>query len=295
MIGEDFRFGSTWLSDFDMKMYDPNNEQEFPEIVIEKSDTSSQLAKPNHFGVYYSNTLTLNFLILKDCDQFYNQNDYILTGEDINEVRAWLESPKMPTELYVTNNTNEESTYYYGIFTNISPFVISGDCYGFYLVFTCDSPYGYSEEKTVTCSFESSNTATATFNNLSSEKDEYLKPVITVISDDVFGADETLSITNLSDNGNTMSINLPEDIETLIIDCEKKIIKDGNGNLIPINEIGLTTPVSSEYNFVSADSFIFYWLSFVYGENQLSIELSQTNTVDTIEISAKYIMKTGGF
>ena len=51
MIGEDFRFGSTWLSDFDMKMYDPSNEQAFPEIAIEKSDMSSQLSKPNHFGL----------------------------------------------------------------------------------------------------------------------------------------------------------------------------------------------------------------------------------------------------
>lgn len=296
MIGEDFRFGSTWLSDFDMKMYDPSNEQAFPEIAIEKSDMSSQLSKPNHFGVYYSDVLTLEFFILKSYELFNTQDEFLLTGDDINTLRAWLESPKVPTELYVTNNEIEESTYYYGIFTNISPFVVSGNCYGLHLVFTCDSPYGYSEEKTVTHTFGVSEyTATLVFNNLSSEKNEYLKPTITVISRSTFGSGETLSITNQSDNRNVMSINIPEGIETLIIDCDRKIVKDGDGNLIPANEIGLTTPVSSEYNFISADSFLFYWLSLVYGENQLNVELSVTNTVDEIEISGKYIMKTGGF
>ena len=107
MIGEDFRFGSTWLSDFDMKMYDPSNEQAFPEIAIEKSDMSSQLSKPNHFGVYYPDVLTLEFFILKSYELFNTQDEFLLTGDDINTLRAWLESPKVPTELYVTNSVDD--------------------------------------------------------------------------------------------------------------------------------------------------------------------------------------------
>lgn len=295
MIGEDFKFGSSWLSDFSMRMYDSEDTPSFVTRNIEKGDITAQRAKPNHFTTTYSDALILNFFILKDDDVCETQEDFKLTGDEINYLRSWLESPRKPTELICLTEEDEFNVHYYGVFTSVQPYMIAGDCYGLNLEFTCNSPYGYSDEYLTTYTMQSGVTEYVKYyNNESAEKNEYVKPVLIINADGTF-IGEQLTITNMSDDSNAMVLTLPSGLSKLVIDCEKKTIKDGSGNLLPLSAVGVTTPSSSDYNFISTESYLFYWLSLVPDMNKLKFNLASSNKVKTIQISARYIIKSGGF
>lgn len=295
MVGEDFMYGSSWLSDFDMMMVSSEDAQQFVSRNFDRGDITSLRAKPNHYSAIYNDSLTLSFFIMKTdgCDE---QDKYKITGDEVHYLRSWLESPKKPTELVVTNDENEINVHYYGIFSSVQPFVHEDSCYGLYLTFTCDSPYGYSDEFKMRYNISSSVVAVSgKFVNMSAEHEEYLMPVVTISSSSTFGSNETLSIKNVSDNNKEMVLTLPQGSSKLVIDCEKKIVTDGNGNLVTMSSLGVTVPQNSTYNFISTDMFVFYWLSLVHGENRLTFTPSSTNTISTVEISTKYIVKSGGF
>lgn len=90
-----------------------------------------------------------------------------------------------------------------------------------------------------------------------------------------------------------MQINIPSGISKLYIDCENKQIYDNNNKFYTFEEIGITIPSSSYYNFVSADTYVFYWLRFVQGNNNLSFKSSNSN-VSQVRIKTNYPIKVGG-
>lgn len=295
MIGEDFMYGNSWLSDFDMMMVTPDDAQQFVSRTFDRGEITAVRPKPNHFATVYNDTLSLNFFIMKSdgCDV---QERYKLTGDEIHYLRAWLESPKKPTELVVNIEDDDLNVHYFGVFTSVQPFIFEDACYGLYLTFTCNAPYGYSDDFVMRYPINASVIAiSGKYMNMSAEHEEYLRPVVTISSLSTFGSNETLSIKNISDNNNEMTLTLPSGLSKLVVDCEKKIITDGSGNLVPLSSVGVTIPQNSVYNFISTDMFVFYWLSFVADENRLTFTPSITNTISTIEISSRYIIKSGGF
>ena len=236
MLGYDFIYGGDWLSQFNMIMCDPKDEQAFVSRNIDKSDITPTRPSPFHFGVTYADTLKLDFLIVKD-DEIVDSKK--LSEEEIHYLRAWLESPKKPTELIVTYDSDDSTVHYYGIFTDVQPFIVAGTCYGLYLTFQCDSPYGYSDD--IVCKYypQSVGSFSGIYYNLSAEYQEYLLPKIIIKSTSSFGEGETLSIKNETHN-RTMNISLPQGISGIIVDCKKKIITDTNGNLLPLSVLGIT-------------------------------------------------------
>lgn len=295
MIGRDFLFNNTWLSEYGMKMFDPQNDQQFVSREIERSEITALRQVPNHFSVHYSNVLTLDFLIIKNDEEYDTKEELRLLGEDINLIRAWLESPKTPTKLVMPLDSDEMTTNYYGVFTSVEPFIVNQDCFGLYLTFTCNAPYGFSDEFKSVYKINASNAEiTGRFINMSAEYNDYIKPIISVKSLNVFDENESIEIRNISDN-NKMVITLPQGTSEVIIDCDKKTITDGSGNLLTMNDIGLTLPDSDEYSFVSAEKYVFYWLKLLPNENKLIFVGSKLNTISTVEIKAKYIIKSGGF
>jgi len=296
MISEDFMFGDSWLSEWSMKMYDPENSQSFVSRSIDKSEITSLRAKPNHFGTTYSDALVLDFLIIKDEDECETWEDFKLTGDDIHYLRGWLESPKKPTELVVPLKQDDMTAHYFGVFTNVQPFNHRGDCFGLYLQFTCNAPYAYSDErKSVFKVTDGSAAVNGRVINLSSEHQEYLKPKVIITSSSTFGSDESLEIKNTSDNNSIMAITLPEGKSQITIDCEQKIVTDQNGKLVSLGDIGVVPSEADNYNFISTDMVLFYWLSFVPNENNLVFTPSDGNTIEDIQIRYRDILKAGGF
>lgn len=294
MIGENFAFNGSWLSDFDMKMYDPEDSQQFIGREIDKADISLLREIPNHYSTHYSDVLVLSLLILKNPDIYDSKDAMRLTADEINDIRSWLESPKLPSEMRMISDEDSLDTYYFGIFTNVQPFIIAQECFGFYLTFTCNAPYGFSQY--VSNSYNiSSSTVNGSFYNQSSERYSYLKPIVEIISNSQFNGAEKISIKNNSDKGNMMVITPPKGKKSIRLDCRNKKITDEDGNLISISDIGLTIPQNNNYNFVSADTFLFYWLRLVYGVNELSFIPQNNATISSVNIYARYPRKSGGF
>ena len=290
MVPVDFIYENEYLSSFDLVTLESKEQQSFISREIEKSEITSVRPSPLHYGVKYSDVLKLNFFIGR-----YLNNDIVkLKEEDINDIRSWLESPKYPQKLVVlTTSSNEDTIIFYGLFTEIQPYVVSGEYYGLYLTFTCNSPYGYSEDVNEVYKFpDNYSVFDGTFYNLSAEKFEYLMPKITIESKSVFGQNEILYIVNHNDNDRVMTITLPEGKSKIIIDCDEKIIMDENGILLTLSDIGVTTNVSAS-QFINSISF--YWLSLVYGVNNLNFTATVNHTIKSITLSTKFAIKLGGF
>ena len=294
MIGIDFAYNDHKLSDFDMKMFDPEDNDQFVGREIIRSDISSVRATPNHFSAKYTDTLVLNFLIIRDDMLCFDQGDFKLSDSDIHTLRSWLEYPKLPQDLHATLDDESLSVHYYGIFTDIQPFIVAGTCYGLYLTFTCNAPYGFSDEISTTIQIESSDTdIEESVVNIEREFQEYLNPTIRIQSNDTFNGSEIISIKNrLSDE--TMTLTMPAGLETVVVDCQHKIITDENGQLISMNDIGIALPIIDQYNFISAEPYLFPWIRLYNGNNIMEISLSDTSTFDSIEFSTRYIIKSGG-
>lgn len=294
MVGEDFSFNGKWLSEFDMKMYDPEEPQQFISREIDKADISTMREIPNHYSAHYSDVLVLSLLITKDPDIYDNQNDMRLIPDEINDIRAWLESPKLPVEMRMLAVDDSLDTYYFGVFTNVQPFIVAQECYGLYLTFTCNAPYGFSTD--ISNIYDITAAAVSgTFYNQSSERCGFLKPIVEIISSSSFDGTEKISIVNVSDGGNTMTVVPPKGVKILRLDCAKKQITDENGSMVPMSKIGLSIPQDDDYSFVSAETFLFYWLRFLYGVNNLNFITQNKTTISKVAIHVRYPRKSGGF
>lgn len=222
MIGDDFSYGDFWLSDFNMSMLSPEESQQFVGRNIEKSEITSLRAKPLHYGATYADTLILHFLIVKTegiCGT--EQEQLIMKDSEIHDLRRWLESPKLPVHMEVSlSGEHDIITHYFGLFTDVQPYMIGSHCCGLNLTFTCDSPYGYSGINSTTYKINKlTSVVSGTYINGSAELNEYLMPTIEIVSTSTFGSNEKITITNTTDGGKKMILNLPAGKKKLIIDC----------------------------------------------------------------------------
>lgn len=289
MLGQDFIYDDKCLSEFEMIMCDPNDDQAFVSRNIDKSDITSNRPSPFHFGVTYADTLKLYFFVVKD-DEIVD--DKKLSEEEIHYLRSWLESPKKPTELVVITDSNDETIHYYGLFTDVQPFVVAGTCYGLYLTFDCNSPYGYSDDVVMNYQLGLGGHTYGNYYNMSAEYEEYLLPKITITSSSTFGEDESLHIRNQSDNEKIMSIFLPQGKSGIVIDCKSKMITDTDGNLLSLSVLG-SSDINRPTTVLNLNTL--HWLSLVPGKNKLIFTPSVGHTIENVEIRAKFIIKSGGF
>lgn len=292
MIGEDFSYDNQLLSSYNMVMCDPEEEQEFVQRAIDRSEITASRSIPNHFSVHYEDTKTLNFFITKDPCEYPQQEDTELSGEEINAIRAWLESPKKPAELIVDDGDDENTTvHYFGLFASVQPFVVDSKCYGLYLTFLCNAPYGFSDEFSTSVSTNGSTTIV----NDSAEHDDYLRPVITINASGTFSGSESVTIRNVTDGNRELSINLPSGTSRLVIDCDKRVILNSSGNLVSFSDLGVTVPTTNDYSFINADVYLFYWPRLLPGENTINVSTSSGSSISSITVSGRYAIKSGGF
>lgn len=294
MLGRDFIFDNKCLSEFDMIICAPENEQQFVSREIIRSDITHLRPVPNHYSVKYSDTLTLYFLIVRNDENSVEQSELALNSDEISLLRSWLESSTTPTKLTVIKNSNTRPVHYYGLFTDVQPLIVGEVCYGLYLTFTCNAPYGFSDIYTQTYKVSSAETQ-GVFYNASADKNSYIKPVVKIYAATTFGSNNSISICNKSNNNKTITFKLPNSASALLIDCDKKIITDENGRLIPLNELGVSTPVVDNYSFFSTETYMVDWFELVPGVNELSINTASFSKIDRVEISTRFVIKAGGF
>ena len=249
MIGEDFYFRGHYLSDFNLMMASPDKEEVSGlNREVLKGTTTIYKYEAAHFGAKYSDVLTVPFFIVKnECED----NNLRFSQNELRAVSRWLTDSHLPEQLTVSFE-NSNPIEYFGIFTEITPFIVDG-LNGLYLTFTCTSPFAFEEnyqkftvtEQNEDISFE-----------CTSDENTYIYPVV-IIEPAVSGV---YSIYNQSD-GKTMQFTLNSPYRTFAIDCKlKRIIADGQ--VLSPSDIGWNMEDIVDYNNVGTGTVELYWLRF---------------------------------
>ena len=244
----DFKYNGKYLSDFGFKVAKTidNTFGLNREIVVGNINTIRN--KPNHYGVKYTNTLPLKYLIMKDPCTNNSQGKLTIKENELREIQRWLTSPKTP-KCFTLNKDDNNVREYYGVFTEVEPYEY-GDLYGITITFTCNAPYGFDRNITTT---SCETNIDITVNNPTDELCEYIYPVIKITPNQC----NTFSIKNKSDNNNIMTFNFDEVYNEIEIDCNnQRIIADGV--LLNLDEVGWSVYEITDYNNVNSGIFNLY-------------------------------------
>ena len=291
MIGENFKYDNYMLSDFGCILAAPEEEQSFVARSVISTDQSSKRPEKQFFGTSYDDILVLNFFIMKNpC--VLNQEDMYFSQDELRKVRRWLESPKTAKELIVDSpNQGEEQIYYYGIFSEVQPYIIGPYCGGLNLTFQCNAPHGYSAPIKKTFEFKDETSLNVSVYSSNDDKYSFIYPVWKIHLNNPSG---TLTIVNHSDAESSLKITLPN-YEYIIIDSKHKQVLNPEGKSIRLSDLGFNAEDLFDYVMAFTGSVPIYWPRLGYGNNSYSFFTSVSGTVTKIEAEMQFIRKVDGF
>ena len=293
MIGTDFYYDGYKLSDFRMIMAKPNEEQSFVSKSLVSTEQTPMRESIDIIGVSYDDTLQLNFFIIKNPCLYGNNAK--LSPMEINDIRKWIESPKASKELKVENLSQyeEETICYFGTFTDVQPFIVGTSCYGLKLTFKCNASHGFSVPMTQILQYPN-NKFEKEWKYVCSNGDkyDYVYPTIKIYINQPAVLNGTLSITNKSDNGQSVTINLPNQ-EYITIDCKNKQILSPSNRVIPLHDLGFNN--ENIYENLYSGSVLIYWPRLVDGVNDFVFNVSKLHSVTKIEFTARFVRMVDGF
>lgn len=305
MLRENFKYNGHWLSDFSMKMYDPDNAPQWVARTVDKSTPNPAREIPYHFTTHYDDVLRLDFLIIRDPGLYGSPYDLRLTDRDIHKLRSWLEYPKQPMELVTTEDEEQMDVCYFGLFTSIQPFVVATQCYGLQLTFTCNAPYGFSpltakRYELPAASGANASTLVGDFLNSAISGADMLPATIVIYPADKTAdlQSGTCSIYNKATD-KTMVITVPDGNRRLTIDCGKRnviaerVINGVKSTVaLPLTALHLTS--SGSFFGDETEVFSVEFLKLLPGSNLMTFTSSIEQDI-VIEIQTRYILKAGGF
>lgn len=235
---------------------------------IVKGETTKFRPNANHLGTKYSDVLSFPITLIKE--NVDNQNEMVITREELRKITAWLSSPRLPQLLHFEDyEKNTEHIDYFGLFTEITPFISGNKIYGIELTFTCSSQYAFTEIKTFTCNPDSN----IVIDNTSDEWENCIYPLLEITPLET----GTITISNETDN-NSLKIKVKE-ANNLTIDCANLIITDKAG-IVMLSDLGLTVD--------DLDSL--YWFRLIHGKNTISITGQAS-----VDISCRFLRKVGEY
>lgn len=311
MLRTDFKYNGHWLSDFQMKMFDTDNEPQWVTRTIERSEQTPAREIPMHFTTRYDDVLKHEFLIIRDPDLYASPYDLRLTDKDIHQLRSWLEYPKKPMELVTTEDDEQIDVCYFGVFTSVQPFSVGKECFGLRLYFTCNAPYGFSPAmaKRYELAAAAANSSTSLSGDYLNNAAQYadMTPAIIRIYPLAKGTtfpaatathNNVVNIHNSATN-EEMMVTLPEGFHKLELSCEHKtavgIMVSGNTETrtaLTLKYAGLTGAPGFFGDLTQVFSATF--LRLVPGDNMLTF--NNRSSIDlVVEIETRYIIKGGGF
>ena len=280
---KNYSFDITFIKDICRRSYLPTMEDRkinditydnvlvFPDTPSIDSDTHT-LMFPSSYDVTISN----GTLISQHSDYF--------TSNDIKILNAWLMSPQFPKLLRLKNTNKSNDDYYFediDFFGTITAANVEniGKPYQITYTVTCDSPYGYTPEKTVWNSSTETSPTTFKINNYSDCQEEYIYPIVKF--NPVSGYHGEIKIKNKSDNDHELILsteNLNRDI-IFYMDCQNLKLYTDNGS-ITFKELGITEDTINNI----------YWPRLCYGENEITIQGNMS-----VEIIYREPRKVGAF
>ena len=153
IFGKYFDFNGKSSKDFGLKIVSFDMLDSIPmglERTINIGEMNIFRQRPNHFGATYSSTLQFTVTVVKD--PLISDKNFF-TRSEIGKINAWLTSPRFPELFHMTDYDNavesDEYVDYFVTIQNVESTFIQ-EIIGLKFTINCDSPFGYSEEKTLT-------------------------------------------------------------------------------------------------------------------------------------------------
>lgn len=213
---------------------------------------------PTRKGLKYNDVLKINISVIKE-------DGSIITDSELRRIRRWLNGCNEPKRLYFSGCENEifESVDYFGNFISVERFEPTCETYGLKLVFENIAPYAFGKEETT--EYTCADLLDIQLDNTSDEICEDYYPILKIKSN----TDQTVSLTNHSDNDRPLTIRMYRD-QVVIFYNQDKYIEDNTGVL-------------------NMDDWNLNWFRLVPGVNEISIVGDCTVT-----ISCAYPRLAGG-
>lgn len=269
--GDKFTYNGHSSTEFDLYLVSPDEDPEY-DLGIDRDlsvgETTRFRESANHLGATYNDVLQIYMMVTKDPDK-YSGLDRIIRRTELSSITGWLTSPELPQELYFDDaSDSEEKLYYYGVFTEVKPFVVSGEIYGIELTFTCSSQYAFTQKESYTCADGSS----VIINNTSDEWEKSVYPFLEITptaTGEVIISNTTIG-KSLKFNGKNQNI--------VYIDCKNNIVYDKAG-VLKYSDLGWGVDTIGS----------FWWPELVHGNNTISV--SGAN----LKLTCQYPRKVGEF
>lgn len=260
---------------------------------IEGEQTISRFIT-NEYGTLYD-PLSFTYGLIKSDRQPF-------TAEEARTIETWLTSPKLSSELKITD-CNEEQVSYYGLFTNTE--WQSGDgslTSGLLFTFAVNGAYPYrsfsgqawtaaqyNDEESPTIMSDVLDNGEFTIDCYSDELEEYVYPIIRIeaVSSDY---DSSFTLINLTDgpDKNKQTKITTEQWNVITLDCQHCMVYDeinmGNGKYIKNSALKY-----KDIGWKNIDNI--YWPRLIPGENSFQIT---GNVTITYSYKAPY-KKIGGW
>lgn len=271
--GKSFDYNGASTKDFNLIIVSDENISDFGMSKELLKGSSTKYRKTyNHFGAKYSNPLVFNIKLIKDVNYYSTQKELLFNENEISNIVAWLTSNDIPTLLHFKNYcTNaDENIDYFGVFTDIVPYVQNECVFGFITTFTCSSSYGFTKEYNYILDTTNSSIE---IESMSDEYNDFVYPVIEIAPHST----GTIVLKNETDN-DSMTLNV-QNGNNIYIDCANQIIKNEAGNL-KLSDLGVSI----------SDISTFYWFRLLSEINVVTLSGNATVT-----IRCRYPKKVGAF
>lgn len=233
------------------------------EVFFDQIGSSANRAD---YGAAYAEVLEFPCTVVKEDGSYFSR-------AESRELLEWISGKRNFRWLKIYDGDNDTLNYLCRA-TSITKKKVGSDVLGYTIVWTCNSPYAYSDEVTLTETVLAADHE-CTISNDSDEINDYLYPIVTITPSN---ACNTLSIENLSDikfTGDTprrLEISDVAANETITIDCKNRIITSSNS----------TRYIGEDFNL--------NWLRLLPGENNLVL-----NGVGIFTFRYRLPIKAGDF
>lgn len=199
----------------------------------------------NEYGTK-NNRLLFEYSLVKENGDPFTETEQVL-------VEKWLTSPKLSKNLEIIDCDGQTGTIYCGKFISTKWKPVSNGWAGVIFSFENNSAY---PKRNFTHNYEIRTSGKITLDCKSDELEEYIYPVLSV-----YEPFETanVSITNITDNSNTMTIRAYDSLP-MVFNCKHCIPTDATTNgIISYKDLGWT------------DIGNIYWLRLLPGVNEIQV------------------------
>lgn len=259
---KDFSFNNQTLSGVfgDFAVVDFNGDSQL-QLAMERDmdigTTNTYRVEANYFGDTWNSTLPIEMHIIKNpCRK--NQDDLIITKEEIRKITRWLTSPHYPLWIKFENMPDDDNdvVYYCGWFNNIETYCVGQNVYGLKLYFTCTTPFGYTDYLSTEASVSGYKNLILT--NNSDELESYAYPQVKIKPNQ----NGSVFMCNLSDctllESGTLTLSEETYFDSLLTVVENYATKNfsfvrytgtGTFNIVPIcNDTAIQFYLVDKYN-----------------------------------------------